>query len=234
MLELPTCVLCFQMKIVQATGLPQHLSNFVFCQYHFWDQPEAVFIAPEVNLTIKEPQSTFIFNNCKVRHFDLFYSLVCVRVNMRLCISRSWKWQWQKISWSFWQTALWLLRCTDTSRQTRAGIWLSGMWGWFSRRVARSERGEPSSVHLLVHIIPKSIIFHICCVLCRWSEVTRRLELWVQILELNDVGEFVPVEVQPARDVHTGGIFQLKQVCVRVVFMCKNCVNDVNNVSWKM
>ncbi|XP_016098298.1 kinesin-like protein KIF13B [Sinocyclocheilus grahami] len=45
----------------------------------------------------------------------------------------------------------------------------------------------------------------------KWSEVTRRLELWVQILELNDAGEFVPVEVQPAKDVCTGGIFQLKQ-----------------------
>lgn len=47
---------------------------------------------------------------------------------------------------------------------------------------------------------------------CRWSEVTRRLELWIQILEINENGEFVPVEVVPARDVRTGGIFQLRQV----------------------
>uniref|UniRef100_A0A672SC90 Kinesin-like protein unc-104 n=1 Tax=Sinocyclocheilus grahami TaxID=75366 RepID=A0A672SC90_SINGR len=53
-------------------------------------------------------------------------------------------------------------------------------------------------------------LFSVLCA-CRWSEVTRRLELWVQILELNDAGEFVPVEVQPAKDVCTGGIFQLKQ-----------------------
>ena len=46
----------------------------------------------------------------------------------------------------------------------------------------------------------------------RWSEVTRRLELWVQILEINEQGEFVPVEVVPAKDVCTGGIFQLRQV----------------------
>lgn len=50
--------------------------------------------------------------------------------------------------------------------------------------------------------------------------MTRRLELWVQILELNDVGEFVPVEVQAAKDVHTGGIFQLKQVCVCLCLWC--------------
>lgn len=49
---------------------------------------------------------------------------------------------------------------------------------------------------------------------CRWSEVTRRLELWIQILEINENGDFVPVEVVPARDVRTGGIFQLRQVGV--------------------
>lgn len=42
--------------------------------------------------------------------------------------------------------------------------------------------------------------------------MTRRLELWIQILEINENGEFVPVEVVPARDVRTGGIFQLRQV----------------------
>ena len=54
------------------------------------------------------------------------------------------------------------------------------------------------------------------CILCvsRWSEVTRRLELWVQVMELSEAGEFTPVEVLPAKDVRTGGIFQLKQVCV--------------------
>lgn len=42
----------------------------------------------------------------------------------------------------------------------------------------------------------------------------RRLEMWIQILEINENGDFVPVEVVPARDVETGGIFQLRQVGV--------------------
>lgn len=46
----------------------------------------------------------------------------------------------------------------------------------------------------------------------RWSEVTRKLEMWVQILELNENGEYMPVEVVSAGDVRTGGIFQLRQV----------------------
>lgn len=49
---------------------------------------------------------------------------------------------------------------------------------------------------------------------CRWSEVTRRLELWVQLVELNEAGDFAAVEVLPAKDVRTGGVFQLKQVTV--------------------
>lgn len=46
----------------------------------------------------------------------------------------------------------------------------------------------------------------------RWSEVTRKVEFWVQILEQNENGEYCPVEVIPAKDVPTGGIFQLRQV----------------------
>ena len=47
---------------------------------------------------------------------------------------------------------------------------------------------------------------------CRWSEVTQRLELWVEIMELNDQGEYVPVELQTKVDVLTGGIFMIRQV----------------------
>ncbi|XP_078712139.1 kinesin-like protein KIF13A isoform X4 [Lampetra fluviatilis] len=45
----------------------------------------------------------------------------------------------------------------------------------------------------------------------RWGEVTRKLELWVEIQELNEEGEYSPVEVTQARDVHTGGVYQLRQ-----------------------
>lgn len=54
----------------------------------------------------------------------------------------------------------------------------------------------------------------------RWNEVMRRLELWVQVLELNEGGEFVPVEVIPAKDVRTGGVFQLRQVRVACMGVC--------------
>ncbi|CDR18257.1 unnamed protein product [Oncorhynchus mykiss] len=57
----------------------------------------------------------------------------------------------------------------------------------------------------------------------RWSEVTRRLDLWVQVLELNDAGEFTPVEVLPPKDVRTGGIFQLRQVAVFLCIFLYSC-----------
>lgn len=45
----------------------------------------------------------------------------------------------------------------------------------------------------------------------RWSELTRKIELWVEIQELNDQGEYSPVEVSLKSDKATGGIYQLRQ-----------------------
>lgn len=45
----------------------------------------------------------------------------------------------------------------------------------------------------------------------RWSELTRKIELWVEIQELNDQGEYAPVEVAIKPDMLTGGVYQLRQ-----------------------
>ena len=45
----------------------------------------------------------------------------------------------------------------------------------------------------------------------RWAELTRKLEFHVEVQELNESGEYAPVEVQPRNAVGTGGIFQLRQ-----------------------
>ena len=56
----------------------------------------------------------------------------------------------------------------------------------------------------------------------RWTELTRKLELWVAVHELNEQGEYTPVEITQTPDVVTGGVCQLRQghsrrleVCVR-------------------
>ncbi|CAJ0564179.1 unnamed protein product, partial [Mesorhabditis spiculigera] len=45
----------------------------------------------------------------------------------------------------------------------------------------------------------------------RWREVSRRLELSVQVMEMNEQGVFCPVEVHERPDVLTGGVYQIKQ-----------------------
>ncbi|KAG8178989.1 hypothetical protein JTE90_012501 [Oedothorax gibbosus] len=45
----------------------------------------------------------------------------------------------------------------------------------------------------------------------RWSELLRKIELWVEIQELNDLGEYAAVEVIPRPDIATGGVYQLRQ-----------------------
>lgn len=45
--------------------------------------------------------------------------------------------------------------------------------------------------------------------------------MWISILELNELGEYAAVELHQAKDVNTGGVFQLRQVrsfCVCVFF----------------
>lgn len=45
----------------------------------------------------------------------------------------------------------------------------------------------------------------------RWAELSRKIELWVEIHELNDNGEYSPVEVTNRNEVLTGGVYQLRQ-----------------------
>lgn len=47
--------------------------------------------------------------------------------------------------------------------------------------------------------------------LFRWSELTRKIELWVEIQELTELGEYAAVEVVSRNDVLTGGVYQLRQ-----------------------
>lgn len=49
--------------------------------------------------------------------------------------------------------------------------------------------------------------------------MTRRIEMWISILELNELGEYAAVELHQAKDVNTGGIFQLRQVLSLCVFV---------------
>ncbi|XP_076612125.1 kinesin-like protein KIF13B [Chaetodon auriga] len=154
-------------KILQANGLPRHLSNFVFCQYHFWGQEEPVFIAPEVapstsSSTSRDPQCTVVFDIAKELSVVVSEEFVEFVADGAVAIE--------------------VYGHKQANHRRNLALWDLGV----IQAKTRSLRE-------------------------RWSEVTRRLELWVQLMELNEAGEFTGVEVLPAKDVRTGGTFQLRQ-----------------------
>ncbi|XP_008826335.1 kinesin-like protein KIF13B isoform X1 [Nannospalax galili] len=153
-------------KILQATGLPQHLCHFVFCKYDFWDQQEPVTVAPEVDTssspTSKEPQCMVVFDHCSEFSVNITEDFIEYLSEGALAIEV----YGHKMNDPRKNPALWDLGIIQAK--------------------TRSLRD-------------------------RWSEVTRKLEFWVQILEQNENGEHCPVEVISAKDVPTGGVFQLRQ-----------------------
>uniref|UniRef100_A0A4W5R877 Kinesin family member 13B n=1 Tax=Hucho hucho TaxID=62062 RepID=A0A4W5R877_9TELE len=154
-------------KILQATGLPQYLSNYVFCQYSFWDQAEPVIVAPEVDPSAsspssKEPHCMVVFDSCKEIGVAVTEEFIEYLTEGALAIEV----YGHRQADSGRNPALWDLSIIQAKTRTLRD---------------------------------------------RWSEVTRRLEMCIQVLEINENGDFMPVEVIPARDVHTGGIFQLRQ-----------------------
>lgn len=65
-----------QVRIREATGLPLNLSNFVFCQYTFWEHGEPAVAPPMVSPDRPSPRSpdaqfTVQFDHCKVSEREL-------------------------------------------------------------------------------------------------------------------------------------------------------------------
>ncbi|KAJ0056298.1 hypothetical protein NL108_004575 [Boleophthalmus pectinirostris] len=166
-IEIQDRKLVCMIKILQATGLPQYLSNFVFCQYSFWDQSEPFIVAPEVDTSSsspsgKDPHCMVVFDSCKEHAVSVSEDFIEYLTEGAVAIE------------------VYGHRQADAGRNP-------ALW-------------DLSIIQAKTRTLRD-----------RWSEVTRRLELWIQILEINENGDFVPVEVIPARDIRTGGIFQLRQ-----------------------
>ncbi|NXA39032.1 KI13A protein, partial [Eudromia elegans] len=154
-----------RVKIKEATGLPPNLSNFVFCQYMFWDQCVPTVVAPVVGPDVPSTQS-------KEAHFTVNFAHCkdyVVNVTEEFL---------EFISEGALAIEVWGHRCTGNG---------SSVW-------------EVDSLHAKTRTLRD-----------RWSEVTRRIEMWISIQELNELGEYTAVELHQAKDVNTGGIFQLRQ-----------------------
>ncbi|EOA98253.1 Kinesin-like protein KIF13A, partial [Anas platyrhynchos] len=160
-----TSVLSPQVKIKEATGLPPNLSNFVFCQYTFWDQCVSTVAAPVVDPDVPSPQSkdahyTVTFSHCQDYVVNVTEEFL------------------EFISEGALAIEVWGHRCTGNG----TSVW------------------EVDSLHAKTRTLRD-----------RWNEVTRRIEMWISIQELNEMGEYTAVELHQAKDVNTGGIFQLRQ-----------------------
>ncbi|XP_034755681.1 kinesin-like protein KIF13B isoform X2 [Etheostoma cragini] len=173
-------------NILQANGLPRHLSNFVFCQYHFWGQDESVFIAPEMvssssASTSRDPQCTVVFDSAKEFSVPVSEDFVDYLAEGAVAIE--------------------VYGHKQANHRRNLALWDLGVIQAKTRTLRE-----------------------------RWSEVTRHLEMWVQLSELNEAGEFCAVEVLPAKDVRTGGVFQLRQGQSRRVQVKVRSVPDSGTV----
>uniref|UniRef100_A0A3Q3S7K5 Kinesin family member 13A n=1 Tax=Mastacembelus armatus TaxID=205130 RepID=A0A3Q3S7K5_9TELE len=154
-----------RVRIREATGLPLNLSNFVFCQYTFWEHGEPTVAPPMVSPDRPSPRSpdaqfTVQFNHCKdyvVHVTDEFLEFIS---DGALAIE------------------VWGHRCAGNGRS---------LW-------------ELDALEAKTQTLRD-----------RWSEVSRRIELWISIQELNEQGEYSSVELLPGKDISTGGVFQLRQ-----------------------
>ncbi|KAL5249740.1 hypothetical protein ACHWQZ_G018536 [Mnemiopsis leidyi] len=73
----------------------------------------------------------------------------------------------------------------------------SGFEDRINSRKQEKEKSKDSSIpHALVQ---------------RWSELMCTLQMWVEIRELDDSGQYMPVEVHDRPDVACGGVYQLRQ-----------------------
>nr|XP_023646271.1 kinesin-like protein KIF13A isoform X3 [Paramormyrops kingsleyae] len=154
-----------RVRIKEATGLPLDLSNFVFCQYTFWEQAEPTVAPPMVSPDMPTPrtpdsQFTVRFDHC---------TDYIVHVTEEFL---------EFISEGALAIEVWGHRCAGNGRSQFEVDALQA-----KSRTLRD----------------------------RWSEVSRRIELWASIQELNEQGEYAAVELYPSKDLSTGGVFQLRQ-----------------------
>lgn len=66
---------------------------------------------------------------------------------------------------------------------------------------------------IIIIIIISVSVYEVIIYPTSTPQVTRKLEMSVEIQELNALGTYEPVEVQVKPDIYCGGVFQLRQVC---------------------
>ncbi|KPP79367.1 kinesin-like protein KIF13A-like, partial [Scleropages formosus] len=181
-----------RVRIKEATGLPLNLSNFVFCQYTFWEQAEPTVAPPMVSpdtpsLRTPDAQFTVRFDHCMdyvvhvTEEFLEFISEGALAIEV---------WGHRCAGNGHSQFEVDALQAKSRTLRDRYTVW---------------------SIRTNLHTATQTHILTSGFLCSSWSEVSRRIELWVSIQELNEQGEYAAVELYPTKDVSTGGVFQLRQ-----------------------
>jgi kinesin family member 13 len=212
-----------RVNIKQATGLPPSLSNFVFCQYTIWGHPDAVVVAPvnaqnnnnNNNNSTEGTPSVFKFDHSMDFTIPVTEEFAEHAAEGALSIevlghrsagnNGNCSWPSSALIFPHPQT----FDCRE-HKLRRSLVSLSGFSpkakpGW------EVEQRQLAKVRSLAD---------------RWSELTRKIELWVEIHELNEQGEYTPVEVQSREEMLTGGIYQLRQGQQRRIHVRVNPVQN--------
>ncbi|CAG9581724.1 unnamed protein product [Danaus chrysippus] len=179
--------------IKQASGLPPSLSNYVFCQYSVWGGGEPVVVPLHVSADCPPPSppSPAAAPSPSTQNTSPRHQLLTFRFD-------------HKRDFTIPLTEEFIEHCAE-------GALSIEVWGHRSAGFGGAGNWEVEQQQLAK---ARSLAD-------RWAELTRKIQLWVEIHELNDNGDYAPVEVVPRSDIVTGGVYQLRQgqqrrVAVRV------------------
>ncbi|CAI4227030.1 unnamed protein product [Auanema sp. JU1783] len=154
-------VITCRVRIKRASGLPEALSHFVFCQYSFFHLSEMLVVAPVFDTSQPADDQTastaFKFEHTKD------FSVVVTEEFL------------EYVHEDALSIEVWGHRNCDAV---------------YEQKLDAEEKSKSLQA--------------------RWSEVSRRLELFAEFRELSDNGQWAPVEVRQ-QEVGTGGVHQLKQ-----------------------
>ncbi|XP_047021111.1 kinesin-like protein KIF13A isoform X1 [Helicoverpa zea] len=172
-----------RVAIKQATGLPPSLSHFVFCQYSVFGGGGSgePVVVPPV-VSADSPAPANPPANPPAPLSPRHQSLMTFRFD-------------HKKDFTIPLTEEFIEHCAE-------GALSIEVWGHRSAGFSRA-RGNWE--------VEQQQLAKARSLADRWTELTRKIELWVEIHELNDNGEYAPVEVVQRNDVWTGGVYQVRQ-----------------------
>lgn len=189
-----------RVTIKQATGLPLSLSHFVFCQYMFWGHPEPIVVPPMVNAELPNSNCIAGQRDSLTFKFDLTkdFTIPITEEFMEHAAGRNFLCSYMCFLTSRNRVSLMLLYYSHLPivfSLLIEGALSIEVWGHRSAGFSRSKPGWEVEQQQLAKA--RSLAD-------RWSELTRKIELWVEIQELNEQGEYSPVEVAVKQDTCTG------------------------------